>query len=391
MAAGWPVPSTSCRRLRSKLGTALACALLPLLLSSACFRSGFQEAGSDLAPARDTAVADSAAAPDAQSGDRAPAPDREPVDATAADTSPADGAVQADTGSGWDASTTSDGPPADDAAPLRDGASVSEAGQIVDAVAVHEVGLAEAAYRDIMVAPLDGAAGERLHPFEAGLDLDALLRDRLLRDVLSVDRSPAPDIVIVDTIDAIDDQFRTLAGAQLTIPAPGVLYNDLLAAALPQDTPLIAAVLVDPADQGSVQLQADGSFVYAPPQSFTGVDRFTYLVSDGQWDSVPAAVSITVFQGSNSTPSARDDGYRCSTEAVLDVSAPGVLGNDTDADGDRLRAWIETPPDRGSLHLGEDGRLLYIPLPQAYTTAFTYVALDGMLFSGAATVTIDVY
>src|SRR5690606_29372129 len=71
--------------------------------------------------------------------------------------------------------------------------------------------------------------------------------------------------------------------------------------------------------------------------------------------------------------------------------APGVLANDTDADGDALTAVLVTGPTNGSLTLNEDGSFTYTPNEDFHgTDSFTYQASDGGQVSAEATVVITV-
>jgi VCBS repeat-containing protein len=75
------------------------------------------------------------------------------------------------------------------------------------------------------------------------------------------------------------------------------------------------------------------------------------------------------------------------------VPAPGVLGNDSDADGDPISvpAASVTGPAHGTLTLSADGSFTYTPAADFHgTDTFTYQASDGTALSTAATVTITV-
>ncbi len=69
----------------------------------------------------------------------------------------------------------------------------------------------------------------------------------------------------------------------------GVLSND----SDTESDPLTAR-LVTAADQGTVDLSADGSFVYQAPDDFTGVATFRYVTNDGEADSAIATVEIAI-------------------------------------------------------------------------------------------------
>ena len=76
---------------------------------------------------------------------------------------------------------------------------------------------------------------------------------------------------------------------------------------------------------------------------------------------------------------------------MLNVAAPGVLSNDSDADGDTLTAVLNTGPGNGSLTLSADGSFSYTPNANFNgPDSFTYHANDGQADSNVATVSITV-
>ncbi len=86
-----------------------------------------------------------------------------------------------------------------------------------------------------------------------------------------------------------------------------------------------------------------------------------------------------------------NDNYSTSQGATLNIAAPGVLSNDTDADLDPLTAIKVTDPSHGTLTLNSDGSFSYVNDDSASTTdAFTYRASDGTNESEIATVTINI-
>jgi VCBS repeat-containing protein len=69
----------------------------------------------------------------------------------------------------------------------------------------------------------------------------------------------------------------------------------------------------------------------------------------------------------------------------------GVLANDTDADGNTLKAKLVAAPLHGTLALNTDGTFTYAPIAGFNgTDTFTYKANDGATDSNTATVTIKV-
>lgn len=76
---------------------------------------------------------------------------------------------------------------------------------------------------------------------------------------------------------------------------------------------------------------------------------------------------------------------------ALMVSAPGVLANDMDDNGDPLTVRLVSGPSRGTLHLNPDGSFLYTPdAGFTGTDIFTYTASDGQQDANVATGTITV-
>ena len=91
------------------------------------------------------------------------------------------------------------------------------------------------------------------------------------------------------TIVANNDYFVVAENNKLAIDKPGVLANDSDIDSVP-----LTAVLVSGPANGTLTLNADGSFAYDPNPDFNGVDTFTYRVSDGTTTSGLATVTITV-------------------------------------------------------------------------------------------------
>ena len=88
---------------------------------------------------------------------------------------------------------------------------------------------------------------------------------------------------------------------------------------------------------------------------------------------------------------AGSDNHATPQGTPLVVTAPGVLGNDTDADGDTLSAVLLGQPASGSVTMQLNGGFTYTPAAGfAGTVTFQYVADDGEAASTAATVTINV-
>jgi VCBS repeat-containing protein len=184
---------------------------------------------------------------------------------------------------------------------------------------------------------------------------------------------------------AVNDAYSTSVNTTLNISAPGVLSNDTDANG---DT--LTAVLVSSVSHGSLTLNSNGSFNYIPSTGYSGTDSFTYKANDSQADSNTATVTITV-SAVNNAPVAVNDAYSTNEDTALNRAAPGVLSNDTDADGDNLTAVKVSNPSHGSVTLNSNGSFTYTPTSNYNgTDAFTYKANDGKVDSNTATVNITI-
>jgi hypothetical protein len=167
-----------------------------------------------------------------------------------------------------------------------------------------------------------------------------------------------------------DDEYSASKNGVLTVEAPGVLEND----ADPNGDPLTVTAVTE-ASNGTIRVGANGSLRYAPDENFTGTDAFEYEVRDDDGGVSEGTVRVTV---GNDPPTTSDDRYSVSKNGVLTVEAPGVLGNDADPNGDPIDAAVAREPGNGTVRIGADGSLRYVP-EENFTGAdtFGYVARDG--------------
>ncbi len=82
--------------------------------------------------------------------------------------------------------------------------------------------------------------------------------------------------------------YATQEGTLLSVAAPGVLTN-----AVGGSGPLTALLASGPAN-GALTLNANGSFIYTPSNSFVGIDSFNYEATDGSLTSSVTTVTIDV-------------------------------------------------------------------------------------------------
>ncbi|MCD4738040.1 MAG: cadherin-like domain-containing protein, partial [Anaerolineae bacterium] len=124
----------------------------------------------------------------------------------------------------------------------------------------------------------------------------------------------------------------------------------------------------------------------------TGVFTNSGTIGSATVDSDPTNNSGTAgVMVLNVAPVAVNDNYTTGDDVPLTVAAPGVLGNDSDANGDSLTAVLSSGPSSGTLALSGDGSFTYTPtLGFDSVDTFTYYAGDGTVNSNGATVVITV-
>jgi hypothetical protein len=184
---------------------------------------------------------------------------------------------------------------------------------------------------------------------------------------------------------SMDDPYTTDEDTVLKVFPPGVLANDL-----DPDGDTLTAILESGPSNGTLTLISNGSFNYTPSSNFNGTDSFTYRANDGSANTHVATVFITV-QSVNDPPVANDGTYSTDQNTMLTVPAPGVLGNDSDVDGDALTASLGDDVGNGTFALQPDGSFTYSPDISFFgTDSYTYSACDirGLCDTATATITV---
>lgn len=185
---------------------------------------------------------------------------------------------------------------------------------------------------------------------------------------------------------ANNDRFSITQDVILGIIAPGVLKNDT-----DFDGDTLSAILDTTTSYGELILKSDGSFSYTPDKGFIGLDKFTYIISDGTNKGNTATVEIDVRRVTNTAPSSFADNYSVEQDSVLRVREKGVLENDTDSDGDGLTAVLESTVSYGLLTLEANGSFVYTPnTGYSGLDKFSYKAYDGKDYSIPVPVVITI-
>ena len=176
----------------------------------------------------------------------------------------------------------------------------------------------------------------------SGNSVDAATIDTLLNDptngALSRVTAASNAIDSATGPTAVDDVFTTSASTLNVDAASGLTSNDQQSVF---GGTLTASLATSPAN-GSVTVNADGSFDYQAPSAFSGVDTFTYQVSDAFGSRSTGNVQITVDQLeltldlSNNT-TVQSSGTLLTGNAAFQIdgttAANGVIDIDSDNDG----------------------------------------------------------
>jgi VCBS repeat-containing protein len=154
----------------------------------------------------------------------------------------------------------------------------------------------------------------------------------------------------------------------------------------------------------------DGTnFVYTPVGGFSGTDSFSYVVRDTGLLNRPATVTVNLTvtaSAANQPPIASNDSAAVIEDATTANLLPGLLANDSDADGDALSVTAVTQGSKGSVQIDNrgttdasddiltytaDGAVLdALAAGQTTTDTFTYTVTDPAGLTSTATVTVTI-
>jgi hypothetical protein len=170
--------------------------------------------------------------------------------------------------------------------------------------------------------------------------------------------------------------------SQSVSTAEDTLVPVILSGSDPGGDPLTCAVVVPPANGTLNGVEPD--VTYTPSPDFNGTDSFSYVVNDGELNSQPAIVSITV-SAVNDAPTASPQAASVDEDSELAISLSG-----SDPDGDSLTYSIVSQPASGTLS-GAPPAVTYMPNHDfSGSDGFSFAVSDGALESVTARVSITV-
>jgi len=126
------------------------------------------------------------------------------------------------------------------------------------------------------------------------------------------------------------------------------------------------------------------NLTYTPATGYVGSDSFTFTVSDGQFTSTSARVSITVA-ALNHGPTADPQSVKTDQDTSITITLSG-----SDPDFDSLNFFVSALPAHGWLS-SFGSNVFYTPSAGYHgPDSFTFFVSDGRTNSGTVTVSIDV-
>ncbi|MEE9335902.1 MAG: Ig-like domain-containing protein [Granulosicoccaceae bacterium] len=199
------------------------------------------------------------------------------------------------------------------------------------------------------------------------------------------------DPIAVDDVDSVDE-----GGLSTFLPSGfnTVLHND---SDVDVGDLLTPTVTVQP-NNGTITLNADGTFLYTHDGSETLTDSYVYTLTDTAGRADTATVQISIIPVNDNVPVTKDDAIMVAEGSTINVLADNttatVLANDSDLDlNDAITASIKPGADitHGMLQLNTDGSFSYAhDGSENFNDQFTYIATDSSGNSSEALVSITI-
>jgi hypothetical protein len=254
-----------------------------------------------------------------------------------------------------------------------------------------EVFMAAGKTYDVMInAPAAGASALPVYDRELSLSGNSTARDAGMLAYLGVNGAALPAAPVLAAAVANPDTYNSLVAGQTFIvsdPGKGVVANDVN---------VYGVQLLAQAANGTVTLNANGTFKYAPAAGSAATsDSFTYCANGSVTaGACSSGVSTTVTLGAGDTSSAvacSSTSYTANTAAYLAIKTPGVLASCKDSKGFPLTATAFT--GAGVVGDANGGFTISLATPcttsTGCSTSFTFQAKNSQgIVSSATTVNV---
>ncbi len=186
--------------------------------------------------------------------------------------------------------------------------------------------------------------------------------------------------------DEVPGSGLTITSAPVTaaVVGQGYIYQVLVSA--PTGSTLTYSLEVAPA---GMTVGTNGLVQWMPTAAQLGGHAVTVRVQEAGGAFAVQSFSVQVTE-QNQAPVAANDTIAIDTNGIFVLAAPGLLGNDSDANGDSLTAiQVSNIDKKGSASVNADGSMTYTPEEFFVgTQTFSYKANDGQVDSNVAIVTV---
>jgi hypothetical protein len=178
---------------------------------------------------------------------------------------------------------------------------------------------------------------------------------------------------------AQDDQATTASATPVVVT---VLAND----SDPNHFGLtVTSITAGPA-HGTAQINGDNTITYTPTPTYSGVDQFSYAISNGHGGTASAKVTVSVV--ASPPPVAQNDSATTPFQKPVTIA---VLANDSDPGGFPLSVTQTTAPSSGTVTINANNTITYTPaLGFEGNATFNYTISNGHGGTTSAMVTVAV-
>lgn len=166
-----------------------------------------------------------------------------------------------------------------------------------------------------------------------------------------------------------------------TLNQTGLMLNDT-------GTPPLSCVPETKATTfGTVQIFADGHFVYTPEEDFTGLDTFTYTLKDGNNNTASATVTIETYIDEGNAVAVDD--YFVSVKNAAKTGS--LIANDSGSGILKCVTELKPTTNGGLIQISGNGTFSFLPATNFIgNCAFIYTLMDVTGSTDTATCTINV-
>ncbi|MGH1368913.1 MAG: Ig-like domain-containing protein, partial [Maritimibacter sp.] len=205
--------------------------------------------------------------------------------------------------------------------------------------------------------------------------------------IVTDEHGATDEATVTITIDPVNDRPDGEDDVAVTPEDTPVVIDVIANDTDPEGDPLEVAELGEP-ENGTAELNPDGTVTYTPNTDFTGTDTFTYTVTDGNGGTDVVTVQVAVESDEVNEVDAVDDLSATETDTPVVID---VLANDNDPEGDDFEVTDVEDPANGTAELNANGTITYTPdTGFTGTETFTYTVTDEHGATDVATVTVIV-